>query len=413
MQDVVIENIKESFKSVRTQLLRTILTVLIIAIGICALVGILTSIDAIKTSISSNFSSMGSNTFSIKNEGSNIRMGKRGKKAKVYPVIDFQDARDFKTQFSYPSVVSISSRATATATLKYESEKTNPNIFVFGCDENYTVTSGYEIAEGRNFSISEVNSGAHVVIIGHEIRTTLFGNNSEAIDKIISIGSGKYRVVGVLKEKGSSMGFSADKNALIPLQNARQYFSSANTSYLINVMVNQPEELDGAIGEATGAFRVVRGDGIKEESSFEISRSDSVANLLIENLSMVSFSAYIIGFITLLGAAIGLMNIMLVTVTERTKEIGVRKALGASSRIIMMQFLVEAVIVCQLGGAVGIVLGIIIGNVVSGFVGAGFLIPWDWMILGVILCLIVGVVSGIYPAQKAASLDPIESLRYE
>ncbi|NBG66005.1 ABC transporter permease [Acidiluteibacter ferrifornacis] len=413
MQDVVIENIKESFKSVRTQLLRTILTVLIIAIGICALVGILTSIDAIKTSISSNFSSMGSNTFSIKNEGSNIRMGKRGKKAKVYPVIDFQDARDFKTQFSYPSVVSISSRATATATLKYESEKTNPNIFVFGCDENYTVTSGYEIAEGRNFSISEVNSGAHVVIIGHEIRTTLFGNNSEAIDKIISIGSGKYRVVGVLKEKGSSMGFSADKNALIPLQNARQYFSSANTSYLINVMVNQPEELDGAIGEATGAFRVVRGDGIKEESSFEISRSDSVANLLIENLSMVSFSAYIIGFITLLGAAIGLMNIMLVTVTERTKEIGVRKALGASSRIIMMQFLVEAVIVCQLGGAVGIVLGIIIGNVVSGFVGAGFIIPWDWMILGVILCLIVGVVSGIYPAQKAASLDPIESLRYE
>ena len=413
MQDVVIENIKESFKSVRTQLLRTILTVLIIAIGICALVGILTSIDAIKTSISSNFSSMGSNTFSIKNEGSNIRMGKRGKKAKVYPVIDFQDARDFKTQFSYPSVVSISSRANATATLKYESEKTNPNIFVFGCDENYTVTSGYEIAEGRNFSISEVNSGAHVVIIGHEIRTTLFGNNSEAIDKIISIGSGKYRVVGVLKEKGSSMGFSADKNALIPLQNARQYFSSANTSYLINVMVNQPEELDGAIGEATGAFRVVRGDGIKEESSFEISRSDSVANLLIENLSMVSFSAYIIGFITLLGAAIGLMNIMLVTVTERTKEIGVRKALGASSRIIMMQFLVEAVIVCQLGGAVGIVLGIIIGNVVSGFVGAGFIIPWDWMILGVILCLIVGVVSGIYPAQKAASLDPIESLRYE
>jgi len=413
MQDVVIENIKESFKSVRTQLLRTILTVLIIAIGICALVGILTSIDAIKTSISSNFSSMGSNTFSIKNEGSNIRMGKRGKKAKVYPVIDFQNARDFKTQFSYPSVVSVSSRATATATLKYESEKTNPNIFVFGCDENYTVTSGYEIAEGRNFSISEVNSGAHVVIIGREIRTTLFGNNSEAIDKIISIGSGKYRVVGVLKEKGSSMGFSADKNALIPLQNARQYFSSSNTSYLINVMVNQPEELDGAIGEATGAFRVVRGDGIKEESSFEISRSDSVANLLIENLSMVSFSAYIIGFITLLGAAIGLMNIMLVTVTERTKEIGVRKALGASSKIIMMQFLVEAVIVCQLGGAVGIVLGIIIGNVVSGFVGAGFIIPWDWMILGVILCLIVGVVSGIYPAQKAASLDPIESLRYE
>lgn len=413
MQDVVLENIKESFKSVRNQLLRTILTVLIIAIGICALVGILTSIDAIKSSISSNFSSMGSNTFSIKNEGSNIRMGKRGKRAKVYPIIDFQNAKDFKEQFSYPATVSISSRATATATLKYKSEKTNPNIFVFGCDENYTTTSGYEIAEGRNFSISEVNSGAHSVIIGHEIRTTLFGSKEEAVDKIISIGASKYRVVGVLKEKGSSMGFSADKNALIPLQNARQYFSSASTSYLINVMVDSPDELDGAIGEAKGAFRVVRGDNIKEKESFEVTRSDSVASLLIENLSMVSFSAYIIGFITLLGAAIGLMNIMLVTVTERTKEIGVRKALGASSRFILMQFLVEAIIVCQIGGAVGIVMGIIIGNVVAGFVGAGFIIPWDWMILGVGLCIIVGVVAGIYPAKKAADLDPIESLRYE
>ncbi len=413
MQDVVLENIKESFKSVRNQLLRTVLTVLIIAIGICALVGILTSIDAIKGSISSNFSSMGSNTFSIKNEGSNIRMGRRGKKAKVYPIIDFENAQDFKDQFSYPATVSVSSRATATATLKYKSEKTNPNIFVFGCDEDYIITSGYEVAEGRNFSTTEVNSGAHVVIIGHEIRTTLFGSKTAAVDKIISIGASKYRVVGVLEEKGSSMGFSADKNALIPLQNARQYFSSANTSYLINVMVETPDELDGAIGEAKGAFRIVRGDPIKEEASFEITRSDSVASLLIENLSMVSFSAYIIGFITLLGAAIGLMNIMLVTVTERTKEIGVRKALGASSRFILMQFLVEAIIVCQIGGAVGIVLGIIIGNVVASFVGAGFIIPWDWMILGVVLCVIVGVVAGIYPAKRAADLDPIESLRYE
>jgi putative ABC transport system permease protein len=209
------------------------------------------------------------------------------------------------------------------------------------------------------------------------------------------------------------MGFSADKNAFIPLTNARQNFSINNPTFLINVMVDNTQSLDPAIGEATGIFRVIRGDKIGKDASFEMTRSDNISEMLIENLSDVTLAATVIGFITLLGAAIGLMNIMLVSVTERTREIGIRKAIGASAGVIRNQFLIEAIVICQLGGILGIVLGIIIGNVVGSFVGGGFIIPWDWIIMGVTLCVIVGLISGIYPAYKAAKLDPVESLRYE
>jgi len=409
---LIRENIREALRSVRSQMLRTILTVLIIAIGIMALVGILTSIDAISNSISSNFSSMGSNTFSVHNRGSSMHVGKRGKKAKRHPRIKYEQAIAFKERYEFPALVSVSTRATALATIKYESEKTNPNIFVFGIDENYLQTSGYEIERGRNFSEHDVRFGTHGIIIGQEIVSKLF-EGKNPIDKLITVGNGKYRVIGVLKSKGSSMGMGGDKNAFIPLTNARQYFPRSNPTFLINVMTNRPEELDQAIGEAKGVFRVIRGDKVGKEESFETVRSDNISQLLMENLSMVTLSATIIGLITLLGAAIGLMNIMLVSVTERTREIGVRKAIGASANIIRNQFLIEAVVICQLGGILGIVLGIVIGNVVASIVGGGFIVPWDWMILGASLCFIVGLLSGIYPAYKAAKLDPIESLRYE
>ena len=412
MFSLLRENIREALKSIRSQLLRTILTVLIIAFGIMALVGILTSIDAISGSLSSNFSSMGSNTFSIQNRGTNIHVGRRGKKAKRYPRVTFDQAMEFKEMFDYPSLVSVSTRASGLATLKHEFEKTNPNVFVFGIDENYLQTSGYELAKGRNFSKLDVTNGSHGVIIGDEIAQKLFPNK-EPLNELVSIGSRKYRVIGVLEKKGSTMGFSADKNAFIPLTNARQYFSRSSSTFLIQVMTNHPDELETATSEATSIFRLVRRDKAGQDNSFDIIKSDSVSQMLMENLSNVTVSATVIGFITLLGAAIGLMNIMLVSVTERTQEIGVRKAMGASAKIIRNQFIIEAIIICQIGGALGIVLGIIIGNLVGTIVGGGFIVPWDWMGIGIALCIVVGLISGIYPAFKAAKLDPIESLRYE
>ncbi|MFM1876562.1 MAG: hypothetical protein RL266_2299 [Bacteroidota bacterium] len=408
-----LENVKVALGSIRSQWLRAVLTMLIIAIGITALVGILTSIDGIKSSLTSNFASMGANTFTIRNNGSNIRIGRGGKRPKEYSRITFREAERFQQLFEYPALSSISAYATFSSTLKHGSEKTQPNISVLGCDANYFVVSGYEIERGRNFSETELRFGIPVIIIGQEIKNVLFPKNVDPIGKEVSVGANKYKVIGVLAEKGSSMGFGGDKSCMITLTNARQHFLRPKTSFTVSVLADNVASLESAISEATGTFRVVRGLKAAEENNFEVVRSDNLSKMLVDNLYEVQVAGFLIGIITLMGAAIGLMNIMLVSVTERTREVGVRKALGATKAFIRLQFLVEAVSISVLGGLFGIVFGILIGNGVSSFIGGGFIIPWLWISVGVIICFIVGVISGIYPAIKASNLDPIESLRFE
>lgn len=402
--------------AIRGQMLRTVLTVLIIAFGIMALVGILTSIDALKGSINSSFSSMGANSFTIRNSGMNIHMGGRAKKAKKHSKITYYQAIEFSRRFKYPSRVSVSTMADQVGTIRYENIKSNPNITVMGVDPDYLDVSGYTLSAGRNFSVHDLEEGLHVCILGKELVDKLFTTKTgeiNPIDKIVSVGPAKYRVIGILGEKGSSMGFGGDKVCLIPLTNAKQDYGNDYATYSITVKLNQVTDMEPATGEATSMMRNVRKDQIGEEDSFEITQSDSLAGILIDSMSTVTLSATIIGIITLLGASIGLMNIMLVSVTERTREIGIRKSLGATRQTIRKQFLTEAIVICQLGGLTGIILGVLIGNLISVAVGGAFIIPWDWIILGVSVCFLVGLAAGIYPAIKASNLDPIEALRYE
>ncbi len=407
------ENFKVALQSISSNRLRTFLTALIIAIGITALVGILTSIDAMQSSLTESFSAMGSNSFSIRNRGMNIRIGGQGTQPKNYPKITYQDATAFKREFQFPAVVSITVGVTNGATVKFLSEKTNPNIGISGSDENYLQTGGLNLAAGRNFSERELELGSNVALIGSAIQASLFKNNENPINQVITVGGMRFTIIGVIESKGSSAAFGGDKTVVIPLEKARSLIPASRPSYIITVMGTQPHLVDATVGEATATFRKIRRLSAINESNFEITKSDALVQTLMENLKYVTMGAVVIGLITLIGASIGLMNIMLVSVTERTREIGLRKAIGANPTIIRRQFLTEAIVICLIGGVAGILLGLIIGNGVAILLGASFIIPWLWMALGIIVCVLVGIVSGFYPASKASKLDPVEALRYE
>jgi putative ABC transport system permease protein len=404
-----------AYQSIRVNLLRSVLTLLIIAFGIMALVGILTAIDAITYSLSDNFNSLGANTFNIERKWESGKGSRRGRRPKPAKAIQYNDAIRFKTRFDFPARVAVGMSATNLATAKFQNTKSNPNINFFGVDENYLPVRALDLETGRNFTRAEVEAGNPVALIGSEIVKILFnGKKEKALGQIISVNEARYRIIGVLASKGSTMNESDDRKIMAPLTKVKaDYGNDTDRDYFITVAVNNGVDMTAAQSEATGVFRQIRALRPGQPDDFELESSDSLIGILKENTTNLRLATIAIGLMTLLGAAIGLMNIMLVSVTERTREIGIYKALGATSRNILTQFLLEAIIICLLGGLVGIVLGIAVGNIVTPFLGGAFLIPWGWMFLGLTLCIFVGVVSGFYPAMKAASLDPIESLRYE
>ena len=416
-----------AWRTVKSNKLRTGITVAIIAFGIMALIGIITAISAMNQSLKENFSFMGANAFSIRYKEMNARMGgpnqgeefsktKKGKKEKksnLDKVIRLEESTYFKQHYGFNRAqVSVYRRGNGNNELHYKNRKTNPQIGMFGADENYLAVSGYTLALGRNLNSVDLQSGRNVAVIGSNVAAKLFPSKPEkSVDKIILVSGKPYRVIGLLKSKGSSAMLRQDDVVITSVKNLRQY--QINASYQIGVMVNNVAELEPAIGEATDQMRKARRLIPTETENFVIDKSDKFAEMFIGFLAGISGAAGAIGMITLIGAAIGLMNIMLVSVNERTREVGLIKAIGGKRKDVRRQFLFESILISILGAIFGIILGVLVGNIFSMVLNTGFVIPWAWVAIGIIICTIVGLVAGIYPAMKAASLNPINALRYE
>jgi putative ABC transport system permease protein len=413
MLNLFKENVKIAFGSVRTQLLRTILTVLIIAIGITALVGILTVVAALENTLSADFASMGANTFNINQYENTTRNRGNEEREIINPIISYPEAVAFQDKFKYPfTETSLSFTATSRAEVKYEANETDPEITVVGVDENFIPNSGLETSLGRNFNGFDIDNNTYVCVVGSDFEKGLL-KDVNPVNKIISIRGAKFKVIGVLKEKGSTFGNSQDLRVLIPIQVARSLFTAPNINYSLSVMVNKKELLEQAIDNATSTMRRVRKLSPVKDNNFGVVRSDDLINRILSITQYLGLASWLIGVITVLGSSIALMNIMIVSVTERTREIGVRKALGAKKSTIAFQFFIETLLIGQLGGLVGIIFGILIGFGIATAIDFTFVIPWGAIMAAFITSFIVAIVSGLYPAIKAAVLDPIEALRYE
>lgn len=409
----LLENVKEGLRSVQANLLRSVLTALIVAIGITSLVGILTAIDGIEASVNESLADLGVNTFDIRSR-MNRRNNRQGITEKNYPPLKMSEAFRFIDQYKVPSTISLSADITQIAEVKHLSKKTNPNVFVVGVNDDYMSIKGLEVEKGRNFSPLEIQYGTQAVIIGYKVFTTLYKAKENPVGTEVTFSGAQFRVIGVLKEKGQLSDNNYDNMVFVPIIKGNQMAKGRGLEYELTVGITDPSQMDYAMGEATGVMRSIRRDRPGRENSFELEKSETLAQNLESITNGLRLGGFGIGFITLLGAAIALMNIMLVSVTERTREVGVRKALGATPQRIRQQFLIEAIVVCLLGGIAGIILGIGVGNLLSSFMSISiFVMPWTWMFVGLGVCVFVGILSGYYPARKASKLDPIESLRFE
>lgn len=383
------DEIKIVLRSLADNRLRFSLTVAMIAVGITSLVSIQTALDVVTDRVVGSFSKMGADAFTLR--------AKDG-----CPPLDYAQARSFASEFSFAEAASASVVVDAVAQVKSGSKSTDPVVSLVAADERYLDCKMASLASGRNLTEEDVAYGARVAVLGDNVRKKLFGDNS-GIGSAVTVSGKRYYVAGILSRQGALFGTSLDDSVIVP--------ASPGGGYEVTVIPSSDIEFMESVKEAKSLMRAIRGLSPVEDTDFSIIRADSIQTGLGALKSKLSLSALIIGLVTLLGAAVGLMNSELISVKRRTREIGIHRAVGAKSASICRQFLAEAVVIGQVGGIIGIMLGIALGNLVAVYLNGGYTVPWRWLTASVLICLAVSLLSGYLPAKRAAGLDPIQALR--
>lgn len=409
----LIEIILVATRSLRTNKLRSALTILGIVVGIFSIIAISTVIAMLQTSIEEGVSALSSNTFQIQ-KWPLVRTGGHAEWAKYRNRKDItvEDYEALKEKLRSETDAVGAEQWTFGRLLKYESEETNPNVSLSGVTPEAFVNNDWTIATGRDINFNDYERFERVIVLGADVAKKLF----PTIDPIgleLRVDGHKLRIIGVMESQGEFFGQSQDNFAIIPLSTYQSFYGKRGRSINITVRVDDQSRYNDVIEKSVGYMRTIRKVPPGEENDFEIRTNEAVLDQINDITSGVRIGAIVIAAIALLAAGVGIMNIMLVSVTERTREIGIRKAIGAKKANILTQFLVEAIVLCLTGGAIGIFIGVLIGNIAGSALNAVAVIPMDWVGIGVMLCVIIGVLFGTYPAYKASSLDPIEALRYE
>ncbi|EIP97249.1 ABC-type antimicrobial peptide transport system, permease component [Opitutaceae bacterium TAV1] len=424
------EILKLALAGLTANKLRSSLTMLGIAVGVFSVIGVMTAISALRSSVESGLSVLGANSFQItrypainftdpRQRFANRRPVSYAEAARVKQRLAAMDAADAAPASGHDGASALSAPVRVCLQLDrerqravYGERRTNPSLQLIGTDENYVPAANFEIARGRNLTGGDVEFGRSVCVIGDEIVQRLFPDES-GIGRTIRAGGRNYTVVGTLAPKGTSFGQSQDNRLLVPVTRWLQDFGQRGRSVSLNIEAPSQAELPATQDRAIGVMRLVRQLEPEDADDFEVYTNDSLIETFNKIAGMITIGSFIISAIALVAAGIGVMNIMLVSVTERTREIGIRKSIGARKAGILVQFLIEAVTLSLLGGICGVLFGVVVGNIVAWMLKAGAVFPFAWAAVGLIVCGGIGVGFGLYPAWKAASLDPIEALRHE
>ncbi len=405
-----LEIIKIALNSLRANKLRSSLTVLGIVVGIFSIISISTIISMLQVTIESGLSMLSKNTFQIQKFPA-MRMGRMSDQIRNRKDITLEDYYAFKERMDIAEYVGAEMWDFGQL-LKFRDEQTNPNVQVCGATPEALYTNEWVVESGRAINNNDVEHNSRVIILGSDIAVKLF-KTIDPIGQEVKVDGMPLKVIGVFESRGQMFGQSRDNFAVMPISLFQSHYGKYHRSINITVMAFNDQMYDATIETAMGTMRAIRKVPPGQDNDFDIFSNESMIEQINGITGMVKIGAIFIAMISLLAAGIGIMNIMLVSVTERTREIGIRKAIGAKKMNILWQFVIEAITLCQFGGIIGIVLGVGIGNLVGSLLNAVPTIPLDWVFIGVMLCVIVGVVFGTYPAYKAANLDPIEALRYE